>query len=245
MSQPLLTNGQQELIDLPANDPVLTQLSTLGDFTGARLYEQDPTTYKRIVVLLAHKWGVLRIAQELGVSKNTVRAVRRREGESIDLVSQHLGEQVRSVGEDLLEHGSALLTEIMESPIRRRDATISDVAKLTDAALKAIEKHQLLTGQPTARIQISDLQAPEHDDFNAYLASLKSAGDGLSGGKNGGQIVDVDAASVQPSTPPEDRAPDTTPDPEPDCHQPGTPAVSGPVMGPADVESAGQTTNHQ
>src|SRR4051794_21807754 len=68
------------------------ELERNGEFTGERLFKQQPELYQAIVSLSAEGVGQIKIGQILKVSPNTVRAVQKREGVSIDIVKKDLAE---------------------------------------------------------------------------------------------------------------------------------------------------------
>lgn len=159
-----------------------------GEFTGERLWDQRPDTYQAIVSLLAEKKGVIWIGRVLKVSPNTVRAVQLREGISIDIEKERLA--------NVAHQGAALafeaVVENLSDATIRRKTSVKDLA-LTGAVL--VDKGQLLRGEATSRLELHEVRTPDHDDFNAYVAGLKSAGTGSAVGTDGqkGAVLEVGA----------------------------------------------------
>lgn len=166
----------------------------LGEYTGERLFQRKPETYRLIVQLLAEGIGQIKIGALLQVSPNTVRAVSAREGHSVDIVKKRLSARCLGVAGLALEG----IEEDLSDPLRRRLTSTKDkalvVGILTDKGL-------LMAGEATSRMEISDITKPSHDDFNAYIAGLKSAatrGDGenpgTKGGGSAGSVIEVPKA---------------------------------------------------
>jgi hypothetical protein len=150
---------------------------TTGDYTAERLRSKRPDDYKVIMALLARGYGSQKIQDEfhrLGkkLSKNTVKAVRAVEGESLDLLRTRLAGEAFVAADDYRAAAILLLDEIMADPKRRKKLTVRDVQSLEVASGIATQNAQLLAGLPTARLELSDLREPDHDDFNRQLARL-------------------------------------------------------------------------
>lgn len=177
--------AQPELLPTTAADSFFGELENKGEFTGERLFQQRPDTYKAIVVLLGQKLGVIRIGKLLGVSPNTVMAVRDREGATVDIVKEHLA-RVAHAGATLASEG---MLEALNNILQHPDClAVKDLKDLAVVYGILVQNAQLLSGQPTARLEVST--KPEHDDWNAYVASLKSAHPAethLEGEKSGGK----------------------------------------------------------
>ena len=129
-----------------------------GHFTGDRLYIRRPEIYRAVVQLLGQGVGVRQIARTLGVSTNTVSAVRLREGSSIETHKIRAAESLSSF--------------VAAAADRLRDE-VHDIAidKLSVPLGIAVEKLMLLTGQATSRVEHIDA-APAPVDFGQYLESL-------------------------------------------------------------------------
>lgn len=147
------------------------EMEAKGEFTGERLFDQRPDTYRAIVFLLSQQppVGVIRIGKLLSVSPNTVMAVRDREGVTIDVVKQRLA--------DVAHNGALLASESILEALneRAKNAHLLSVRDLKDIAVVygiLVQNGQLLSGQPTARLELGETQKPQHEDFNRYLAGL-------------------------------------------------------------------------
>jgi hypothetical protein len=199
----LLTPSQPELLpNLQGDAGFFLDLEAKGEFTGERLFQQHPDIYRRCVVLCARGWGVLRVAQTLGISKNTVRVVRKREGETIDLLRDELGDRALALAGDAMEAAETVLAEVLADPKRRRKLSVRDVQSLLVASGIARDTGQLLTGGPTSRVMLAQ-SSPAHDDFNRYLDGLSSAAPHLMGsptdtaGEKGDGIIVVSAETTE------------------------------------------------
>lgn len=169
----LLPAEQESLPGLPA-PAFFAEMEAKGEFTGERLFLQRPDTYKALVVLLGQGLGVIRIGKLLGVSPNTVMAVRKREGATIEHVKEHLAE-VAHAGATLASE--SLLLALNEIAQRAHLLGVKDLKDLAVTYGILVQNGQLLAGQPTARVEITDLRKPEHDDFNRYIQGLANATD--------------------------------------------------------------------
>jgi hypothetical protein len=217
---------QQELMLLPGiKSAPFFALEAKGEFTGARLCKARPDTYKAIVVLLGQGVGVIRIGQLLGVSCNTVMAVRDRELPAVEQVKEHIARVAHSgallASEGILER----LNELMTDPIQRRCLDIKDLKDLAVVFGILTSNAQLLAGQPTARVEIAQA-TPAHSDFNAYIAQLKNCapthlGEETPGQKEEGQAAGQAAEPARQACP----AAQATADPT-EASSPGEPAAT-------------------
>lgn len=157
---------------LTADEAFFAEVETQGEYTGDRLLQRRPDTYRAIVVLLGQKMGVIRIGKLLSVSPMTVMAVRDREWPAIERVKEHLA-NVAHAGATLASEGIlATLNEVLQ---RRHCLGVKDLKDLAVVYGILVQNGQLLAGQPTSRVEWQDVQKPEHDDFNKYIAGLKEA----------------------------------------------------------------------
>ncbi len=179
-SQPFLFSADAGLQERQA------LLERSGEFTGDRFFLQRPADYAAVVQLLASRVGVKSIAKMVGCSVNTVRAVRRREGISVDTLRE---KTVAALAEFVADASERLRDEVQELP----------VAALAVPLGIATEKLQLLNGGATARVEV--LQVAPVDAFAAYIESLPTAmGSGAEESRqkasaNGGAVVGVDIES--------------------------------------------------
>jgi hypothetical protein len=171
--------AQPALPGLPA--PVFFEgLEAQGEFTGDRLFHQRPDVYKAVVMLLAQRLGVIRIGKLLSVSPNTVMAVRDREGATIDTVKLRLA--------DVAHNGALLASESILEALNSiapnaKNLGVKELKELAVVYGILVQNGQLLAGQPTARVEMGELQKPQHEDFNRYLANLPTA-----------QVIDIAGA---------------------------------------------------
>ena len=173
---------QPLLLDVPAAAFVAT-LEANGNYTAERLRVQRPDHYRLVIELLSRGHGAQFIEDyfhrlELKMSKNTVKAVRKSEGETIDLLKNKIAERNFEFAEQADEAADIILDEIMSSQARRSVLTVKDVQALKTAASSAITNGQLLTGKPTANVSVEVFSQPTEDlnaQIAAHIAGLKSA----------------------------------------------------------------------
>lgn len=198
------TSLQPLLLDVPAND-ALTKLEATGDYTGERLKAQRPEVYQTVLMLLGQGHGAQFIQDKTGVSKNTVKAVRKAEGQTIDLLKQRIAENNFEFAEQADEAASLILSEIMTSRARRSVLTVKDVQALKVAAGIAVTNGQLLTGKPTANVSVDLFAAPSADlnaQLAAHIASLKDASTHLPPEKNAATNgAALDSTAARPGAP--------------------------------------------
>lgn len=183
---------QPMLLDVPAAAFVAT-LDANGNYTAERLRQQRPDHYRLVVDLLSRGHGSQFIEDyfhqmDLRMSKNTVKAVRKAEGETIDLLKAKIAEKNFEFAEQADEAAALILDEIMSSQARRSVLTVKDVQALKAASASAITSGQLLTGKPTANVSVEVFSQPTEDlnaQIAAHIAGLKSAVTHLPAEKNG------------------------------------------------------------
>ena len=129
--------------------------------------------------MLSNGWGSQRIQDEFHrldkkLSKNTAKAVRAIEGETIDRLRERLAGEAFVAADDYRAAAILVLDEIMTDPLRRKKLTVRDVQSLEVASGIATQNGQLLAGLPTGRLEFEDLRQPDHEDFNRQLARLPS-----------------------------------------------------------------------
>jgi hypothetical protein len=138
-------------------------------YTGERLLRERPKIYRQVVRLLSEGWSANKICKWCHVTRETVRAVERREATEIS-------ERKRSI--------VGILGNVAELGAARMEETIGE-AGLRDAAIGtgiAVDKMLALTGQ-TPTFQIANIQFPSpeeqaerkrmHDALDAIARSLK------------------------------------------------------------------------
>jgi hypothetical protein len=122
-------------------------------YTGERLLRERPKIYRQVVRLLGEGWSANKICKWCHVTRETVRAVERREAAEIS-------ERKKSI--------IGILGNVAELGASRMEETIG-AAGLRDAAIGtgiAVDKMLALTGQMPVGIQIANIQlpTPEQDE---------------------------------------------------------------------------------
>jgi len=135
------------------------------EFTGARLFANNPNTYRAICALSAEGLGAIRIGRILHVSPNTVLAVREREPQSIDIEKRRLA-SLSSAGARMCVEG---IIEMLSDPAQVKKMTIKDKGIVFGILA---EKAELLSGSPTSRLQT--IGAPPAVEVAEYLHWLRS-----------------------------------------------------------------------
>ena len=135
-----------------------------GEFTGARLFSSRPETYKAIIALTAEGIGAIRIGKILGVSPNTVLAVRAREPESIDIDKKRLSGLSREAARMCVEG----IIEMLCDPKQVKEMSIKDKGIVFGILA---EKSELLSGSPTQRVQ--NIGTPPAQEVIEYMEWLR------------------------------------------------------------------------
>jgi hypothetical protein len=133
------------------------KLEGVGEFTGERLLARRPDAYQAIIRMSAEGLSISAQARALGVSRNTVCAVRDREGFSIEQDKKDLLRDVRRAARLSVERAIELVPCIQNA----KDAAI--------VAAVMVDKMQLLSGEATARIEKVEVS---QDKLSEMLASL-------------------------------------------------------------------------
>lgn len=133
------------------------KLEGAGEFTGERLLARRPEAYQAIVRMSAEGLSISAQARALGVSRNTVCAVKEREGFSIEQEKKDLLRDVRRAARLSVERAIELVPGIQSA----KDAAI--------VAAVMIDKMQLLSGEATARVERVEVS---QDKLSEMLASL-------------------------------------------------------------------------
>ena len=134
------------------------KLEATGEFTGERLLSRRPETYRAVVRMAAEGLSISATARALGVSRNTVAAVREREGFTIEQSKKELLATIRRGSQIAAERVVELVPHIQSA----KDAAIT-LAVLVDKAA-------LLAGEATSRIERIDTAG--EDKLREMLASL-------------------------------------------------------------------------
>lgn len=240
MSDSLIEAAQAQPDLLPTQPgSFFAELEVKGEFTGERLFAQRPDAYKSAVILLGQGMGMIRIGKLLGISPNTVMAVRDREGGSIDAVKTHLARVAHAAA----TLGSELILEKLNELARQRNPlSTKDLKDLAITYGIMVQNGQLLAGQPTARVEVHEIQKPGHEDFNRYISSLPQAKVTHLEGEKVPQKEGGDLTSESDLTVRGPERPSTVDEPAPSLEpaRPGAGVVVTPAPG-TDERSEGQT----
>ncbi len=133
------------------------RLADAGEFTGQRLHRDRPGIYAAVVRMAAEGQSISATARALGVSRNTVCAVRDREGISIEQDKKELLKDLRRASRLGVEKVIELLPETKAA----KDAAI--------VAAVMVDKMQLLSGEATARVERVEVRP---DQVKAFVDSL-------------------------------------------------------------------------
>jgi transposase-like protein len=133
------------------------KLEAVGEFSGERLLTRRPETYRAVVRMLAEGLSMSSVARALGVSRNTVAAVRDREGFTIEQDKKELLRDFRRAARLSVERAIELVPAINSA----KDAAIV-AAVMTD-------KLQLLSGEATSRVEKVEVN---QDKLAEMLAAL-------------------------------------------------------------------------
>ena len=133
------------------------KLEGVGEFTGERLLARRPDAYQAIIRMSAEGLSISAQARALGVSRNTVCAVRDREGFSIEQDKKDLLRDVRRAARLSVERAIELVPCIQNA----KDAAI--------VAAVMVDKLQLLSGEATSRVEKVEVS---QDKLSEMLASL-------------------------------------------------------------------------
>src|SRR5947207_1804448 len=123
-------------------------------YTGERLLRERPKIYRQVVRLLGEGWSANKICKWCHVTRETVRAVERREAVEIS-------ERKKSI--------IGILGNVAELGASRMEETIG-AAGLRDAAIGtgiAVDKMLALTGQMPVGIQIANIRLPTPEEDEA------------------------------------------------------------------------------
>ena len=132
------------------------QLAEAGEFTGERLFRDRPEVYQEVIRLYAEKQGIRMIARICKVSVNTVYAVLEREPAAVETAKKRIINNLRKAA----EIGSERMPEVMQE-------LAAD--KLAVPLAITLDKLQLLTGEPTARVEKVEIRP---DQVRMFLEQL-------------------------------------------------------------------------
>lgn len=145
-----------------AEDLGAERLEATGEFTGERLLARKPEVYRAVVRMAAEGQSISATARALSVSRNTVAAVREREGISIEHEKKELLRDVRRAARLSVERAIELVPSIQNA----KDAAI--------VAAVMVDKMQLLSGEATSRIERVDADQDKLRDMLAALPVLEA-----------------------------------------------------------------------
>jgi hypothetical protein len=148
MSEP---NNGQAVITMQDNRP---------RYTGERLLRERPKIYRQVVRLLGEGWSANKICKWCHVTRETVRAIERREATEISARKKSI------IG---------ILSNVAELGASRMEETIGK-AGLRDAAIGtgvAVDKMLALTGQ-TPAVQIANIVMPSAEERAKIDASHRA-----------------------------------------------------------------------
>ena len=118
-------------------------LSKQGNYTGERLARERPHVYRGVMRLLSEGTSARRICRTCHVTRETVRAVERREAESISARKQELAASAARVAQASIEQ---LEDDVAAGKIKG--------AQLVPVFGVCVDKLQALSGDPALRIAL-------------------------------------------------------------------------------------------
>jgi hypothetical protein len=190
----LITRDQQQL-ELPLtssdqmDDALFFSDENVGrpggrEFTGARLFSKQPETYRAIVALSAEGLGAMRIGRILGVSPNTVLAVRDREGVNVDIEKKRIAGLSRAAARMCVER----IVEMLSDPEQLKNISLRDRGIVFGILA---EKSELLSGSPTARIAV-DSSDVELSEYLKWLRAEHAKQTGLEEEEKKEKVIDAE-----------------------------------------------------
>ena len=157
---------QQELLPVTSFEAKLTKEINEGsdsrEHTAENLFNNDREKYNMIISLLCEgTFGQIKIGQLLKVSPNTVRAIKNRESEIVDIGKKQLAKLCQDAAHMTME---AIIEDLSSESLRKKIPT--DRKGVLLGIL--VEKFQLLTGSATAIVDSPKDQAL-HADYTRLL----------------------------------------------------------------------------
>lgn len=132
-------------------------LAESGEFTGERLFRDRPGVYAAAVRMIAEGQSISATSRALGISRNTVCAVRDREGVSVEQEKKELLRDLRRAS----RLGVEKVLELLPDTKSAKDAAIVTAVM--------VDKGQLLAGEATSRVERVEAKP---DQVKAFLDSL-------------------------------------------------------------------------
>lgn len=133
------------------------RLTATGEFTGERLFRDRPAIYAAAVRMIAEGQSISATARALGISRNTVAAVRDREGVTIEQDKKELLRDLRRAS----RLGVEKVLELLPDTKSAKDAAIVTAVM--------VDKAQLIGGEATSRVERVDVRP---DQVKAFLEAL-------------------------------------------------------------------------
>lgn len=133
------------------------RLAESGEFTGERLFRDRPGVYAAVVRMVAEGQSISATARALGISRNTVCAVRDREGFSVEQEKKQLLRDLRRAS----QLGVEKVLELLPDTKSAKDAAIVTAVM--------VDKQQLLSGEATSRVERVEVKP---DQVKAFLDAL-------------------------------------------------------------------------
>lgn len=133
------------------------RLAESGEFTGERLFRDRPGVYAAAVRMIAEGQSISAAARALGISRNTVCAVRDREGVSVEQEKKELLRDLRRAS----RLGVEKVLELLPDTKSAKDAAIVTAVM--------VDKGQLLAGEATSRVERVEAKP---DQVKAFLDAL-------------------------------------------------------------------------
>ena len=133
------------------------RLAESGEFTGERLFRDRPGVYAAVVRMVAEGQSISSTARALGISRNTVCAVRDREGFSVEQEKKQLLRDLRRAS----QLGVEKVLELLPNTKSAKDAAIVTAVM--------VDKQQLLSGEATSRVERVEVKP---DQVKAFLDAL-------------------------------------------------------------------------
>ena len=132
-------------------------LSKQGNYTGERLARERPRVYRGVMRLPSEGTSARKICRTCHVTRETVRAVERREAESINARKQELAASAARVAQASIEQ---LEDDVAAGKIKG--------AQLVPVFGVCVDKLQALSGDPALRIAVDHAHAHIHAHINEH-----------------------------------------------------------------------------
>jgi len=162
MNDLILANQQLQLFDSSQMDSAFfaaEESKRPPSFTGARLLKFRPDSYKHIVDMSAEGISAADIAKIEEVSESTVYAVRRRNRQQIEVIKLQLAGLSFEAAQACVE---GIADMRINDPERWKKVSAKDKAVAFGIM---VDKGLLMSGSPTARLQIMSNDPPDYDEI--------------------------------------------------------------------------------